>query len=142
MQYLSTKPNSLKDQFPKTYKMSTIIDFLIKNGYKQVDSRLFDNLYEATEFMTKECKSGTYPAFIVSKKYYNNDHKWIRFWKGPEITNDNPIFFIKATDEGTKPDSVASTDFATEDKEGRVKDIDNFDDFIKEIKNKNIFNSH
>lgn len=136
-EYLSTKVK-VKSGFPTKPKCSDIIRFLKENGFVEVKiSSKIDDYYKIINIIKKKIETDN--IYIVEKNRNGKKNDWIRFIKCGKLNNDNPIFFINVTEDGSEfhcqlcndKNAIGFVDSSGDSHDAHV--FFNYSDFVDEV---------
>lgn len=111
-EYLLSKKNAKKPKlaFPSKPVRDDVVDFLKDNGFEEIENEYgvdFFKLMRDAQKIAGENRSG-FIQETKDKAYQRNgvdNYIWIRFWLGGKICRDNPVFFVRVTEDGSNPNT-------------------------------------
>lgn len=130
-EYLSTKVN-VKSPCPLEPCQEDMINFLQANGFEEIKNFDYENadLFDLVKMISFKSEENKKREYLVSNDLYQKEYRWIRFWFGGEINNENPIFFVRVTNNGHFTEKVKGPNCALENATRRFKEIYAYNDFV------------
>ena len=127
-EYLSTKVKVNKISFPDIPKLDTIIDFLKDNKFVEV--KYADN--KSPQKSLEDMTMNGHNAFMWLRNKSDDDEYWIRFCKSGRLSEENPIYFCRATGDGhRKSYDIAYIEYCERGVED--KQFHKYDEFVKSV---------
>ncbi len=126
-EYLSTKVKVNKISFPDIPKLDTIINFLKENNFIEVK---YTN--NAPQKDLEDMALTGHNAFMYMKNNHDDDEYWVRFCKSGRLSEENPIYFCRATNDGhIKSYDIGYIEYC----ERRIEDkkFHEYDEFVKTV---------